>query len=334
MTESNGQPPYSSPDSTGPESRGYPPNVQMEPQKDPWGRLFVLAIAFFLVWMFASRSEKLRSLWQQVKASLTQASLRAAAANPAVPAPALSGHEAQEVSKMQPQLQAERLLERAINRSPGAVETVVNSAEAWRGSIRPTERLRTLITTGLNSNDLRVREAAMEVDLAAHNLAKDSSSVSHLIGMAEREPQNRPYALWMLGMLANRGVERDRIHEKLMGYVRDSDPEARHWAVEGLALLGGEEVVKPLLDILHNDPSPQVRERAACGLAESGMLTREQRMKAVPDLLSYLEDPALDTTTRGWVYQALRDISGQNLPNQPAAWRNWYSSRTQAAASP
>lgn len=336
MSESNGQPPYSSPDPAGPESPGYPPNVQMEPQKDPWGRFLVLGIAFFLVWFFGSRSEKLRSLWQQMKASLTQASPRAAAANPAVPAPALSGHEAQEVSRMQPQQQAERLLERAVNRSPGAVETVVNSAEAWRGSIRPTERLRTLITTGLNSNDLRVREAAMEVDLAARNLAKNPSSVSRLIGMAEREPQNRPYALWMLGMLANRGVERDRIQEKLMGYVRDSDQEARHWAVEGLALLGGEEVVKPLLDVLHNDPSPQVRERAACGLAESGMLTREQRMKAVPDLLNYLEEPALDEATRGWVYQALRDISGQNLANQPAAWRNWYSNQgqAQAAASP
>lgn len=328
MSESNGQPPYPAADPARAESRGYPPNVQMEPQKDPWGRLVVLGIAFFLVWILGSHSEKLRSLWQQLKASFAQASLRAGTANPVVLAPALSGHEAQEISKMQPQEQAERLLERAINRSPGAVESILDSAEGWRGAVRPTARLRTLITTGLNSSDLGVREAAMELDLAAHNVPKTPTSASRLIREAGPGSGNRPYALWTLGMLGHRGVERRRIQETLCDYLRDPNQEARHWAVEGLALLGGEEVVKPLLNMLRNDPSPQVRERAACGLAESGMLTPEQRMKAVPDLLNYLEDPALDQTTRGWVYQALRDISGKNLPNQPAAWRNWYSTRT------
>jgi hypothetical protein len=26
------------------------------------------------------------------------------------------------------------------------------------------------------------------------------------------------------------------------------------------------------------------------------------------------------------VFHALRDITGQNLPDEAAAWRNWYSS--------
>jgi hypothetical protein len=55
------------------------------------------------------------------------------------------------------------------------------------------------------------------------------------------------------------------------------------------------------------------------------MLTREQRMKAVPGLVELGDDPSLDATTRSWVYQALREITNVNLPNDPAAWRNWYS---------
>ena len=67
-----------------------------------------------------------------------------------------------------------------------------------------------------------------------------------------------------------------------------------------------------------------IRERAACSLAQSGMLTRAQRMTAVPRLLDFSNDFSLDEQTRGWVFQALRDITGQNLPRDPSAWRNWY----------
>jgi hypothetical protein len=68
-----------------------------------------------------------------------------------------------------------------------------------------------------------------------------------------------------------------------------------------------------------------VRERAACSLAQSGMLNEQQRRSVVPKLLDYAEDTSLDAQTHAWVYHALRDITGQNLPPDPAAWRNWYS---------
>jgi len=80
-----------------------------------------------------------------------------------------------------------------------------------------------------------------------------------------------------------------------------------------------------LLQIFHDDPSPTVRERAACGLAQSGMLNEQQRRSAIPRLLEFAEDSSLDTQTHRWVYQALRDITGQSLPSDPSAWRNWYS---------
>ena len=46
----------------------------------------------------------------------------------------------------------------------------------------------------------------------------------------------------------------------------------------------------------------------------------------IPHLLDYADDASLDAQTHGWVYQALRDITGQNLPNDSGSWRNWYSS--------
>jgi hypothetical protein len=55
------------------------------------------------------------------------------------------------------------------------------------------------------------------------------------------------------------------------------------------------------------------------------MLTRKQRMKAVPGLIELGADPSLDATTRNWVFQTLREITSVSLGNDPAAWRNWYS---------
>ena len=63
----------------------------------------------------------------------------------------------------------------------------------------------------------------------------------------------------------------------------------RYWAVEGLAYLATDAAIAPLLDIFHDDPSPMIRERAACGLAQSGMFSAAQRRTAVPRLLDFAE---------------------------------------------
>jgi len=57
------------------------------------------------------------------------------------------------------------------------------------------------------------------------------------------------------------------------------------------------------------------------------MLQQSQRMKAVPALLTYLEDPTFDAANHQWVIQALQDISGQGIGDDPGAWRRWYASR-------
>jgi len=61
-------------------------------------------------------------------------------------------------------------------------------------------------------------------------------------------------------------------------------------------------------------------------LAQSGMLSEKQRRMAVPKLIEYASDQSLDAQTHSWIYQALRDITGQSLPHDAAAWQKWYDS--------
>ncbi|PYT55566.1 MAG: hypothetical protein DMG46_19640 [Acidobacteria bacterium] len=221
----------------------------------------------------------------------------------------------------------EFLLGAAINHDHGATDMIAKLVEGWHGKLHRTERWQDLETTALYSNDLRVRAAAIEINLAVNNLAKTEDTAKELMESGKQQESNRPWDAWELGMLASRGIEADRIHELLVTWAHDNQQQARFWAVEGLAHIGTEETIKDFLDVLRNDSSMDVRERAGCSLAKSGMLTREQRMKAMPGLLELTDDPSLNATTRLWVYQALREITNENLPNDPATWRNWYFSK-------
>jgi HEAT repeat protein len=220
---------------------------------------------------------------------------------------------------------AEQLLQRAISNDAAATTQLDAQAEAWRGRIKLTPQLTKLVSAGLNANDLRVRAATIRVDLAAMNIAEDSSSLDRLAAQAESSDHaSRIWALWTLGLIANRGIQTDRITSLLTAHLSDTDVESRHWAVEALSYAGTDAAIPPLLKTMHDDPSPLVRERAACGLAQSGMLTPAQRRTAIPTLIMYAGDPALDAATHAWSYHALRDITSQNLPDDSAAWRKWY----------
>jgi HEAT repeat protein len=249
-----------------------------------------------------------------------------------VPASAnvLSEHELEELGKMPAQSQAELLLERSVNHYRGANDEIAERVNGWRGKLKlDNTRLNNLFMTALNSDDLRVRAAAIEVDIAARNLEKSSATVDSLERDARFGEQGpRANALWDIALLGNRGVQPGRAAEMLLASVHDSNVNIRYWAVEGLAYLATDETIAPLLQVFHDDPSPMIRERAACGLAQSGMLSERQRRSAVPQLLDFTQDPGLDAETRKWVYQALRDITGQTLPHDPAAWRQWYDSHS------
>jgi hypothetical protein len=258
-----------------------------------------------------------------------------------------------DLNRRQPQEQAKILLERAISdRAPVQTEAEIEARlDRWRGKLHWDAELGQLTTAALNSEDRNVRTSAIEVQLAAYGLAKNRSSVDALVQQTNSSNHaQKIWALWALGLLGNRGVETDRIVQVLTVHLEDSkdsgaefegnankngigarseanykdDEDSRRWAVEGLALAGTTSTITPLLDAMRNDPSSVVRERAACSLAESGMLSREQRLIAVPQLINDSDDPALDSQTHAWAFQALTGITKQHLPNDSVAWRDWY----------
>lgn len=290
------------------------------PGKGSWRVLWVLAAALLAGSIFGTPVA--HAAWQQVAQFLSLLGKPMPAS-----ANVLSEHEIEELDRMSPQSQAGLLLERSINHYQGANQQIASRVEQWRGRIRMDGRLNNLFVTALNSDDLRVRAAAIEVDLAARNLEKTAATVDRLEPDANTGEQGpRANALWDLGLLGGRGIEPERAAQILLASLHDSNVNIRYWAVEGLSYLGSDETIPPLLGVLHDDPSPMIRERAACALAQSGMLSEKQRRGAVPKLLDFADDSAVDAQTRTWVFQALRDITGQNLPHDAAAWRNWYSS--------
>ena len=284
-------------------------------------RIVVIAVCGLCLVAFAGTGTA-RAAWQELTHFLTlQGRPEPASAN------VLSEHEIEVLDGMSPQHQAELLLERSINHYRGANEQIAARVGRWRGGLTLDDRLQNLFSTALNSGDLRVRAAAIEVNIVARGLEKAASTIDRLEPDARHGEQGpRANALWDIGLLGNRGIEPARAAQILLASVQDDNVNVRYWAVEGLAYLGTDEVLAPLLDTFRNDPSPMIRERAACGLAQSGMLSERQRRTAVPRLLDFADDAVLDAETRKWVFQALRDITGQTLPHDAAAWRSWYNS--------
>lgn len=268
-------------------------------------------------------TDTVRAAWEPIASFL---SLQGAPARSS--ANVLSEHEIEVLDSMEPQHQAELLLERSINHFQGANEQIAARVEKWLGHIKIDGRLNSLFTTALNSDDLRVRAAAIEVNLAGRNVAKDAASIDRLEQAARNGEQGpRANALWDLALVGNRGVQPDRVEQLLLASIHDPNVNIRYWAVEGLAYLATDTVVEPLLTIFRDDPSPMIRERAACGLSQSGMLSAAQRRTAIPRLLDYADDGGMDGETHKWVFQALRDVTGQTLPHDAAAWREWYRTR-------
>jgi hypothetical protein len=283
--------------------------------------MVVLSLATILIFVAAAIPAPIRAAWDEFSLRMQLQQSQPQSASPSK----LSDHEIEEIANLPAQQQAERLLERAVNHYDGALDLIGKSVDKWFGQLELQGQLASLLTTALNSNDLQVRAAALEIELAGYNLPKRAESADNLIERIRREPSARPWALWMLGVLGNRGVETHRAFVTLMDHRNDPDEQTRYWTIEGLSLLGTDETVAPLLEAFRTDPSPLVRERGGCGLAQSGMLTREQRLRAVPQLLKMTDDMTLDDVTRGWVFQALRDITGATISAQPDAWRAWWA---------
>jgi HEAT repeat protein len=240
-----------------------------------------------------------------------------------------TGADVESISHLAPQQQAERLLKLAMDRPDQSLSLIHKNLDSWRGHLEDTDRLFQLVLAALDCNDPRVRVAAVEIDLVANNLMKSPQGLAKLLNQIHNDPDGRHLALWRLGALGNRGVEPATVLTTLLRYSRDSNQQTRFWAVEGLAMLGTAESIDPLLSILAHDPAKQVRERAASGLARSGMLTGEQRLTAVPQLLNLLDDDSLEPETQDLVYASLTTITGASFGKNPGAWRDWWAHHDQ-----
>jgi hypothetical protein len=301
-------------------------NGEIRPETPQIGVRFVamLGLTGLLFLLAVSHPATIRAAWTEIE-SIIQLKSTPLPASPA----RLSEHESESLDSMTPQKQAQLLLERAVNHYDGAIELIDLHVGGWYGRLKLDPHFNGLLDAAINSNDLRVRAAAIEIYLAAYNLPKTTESALNLLDRINQDPQWRPFGLWMLGALANRGVEPERLQTALFDRLHDPDENTRRWTVEGIALLGTNASIEPLLEAFRHDASPTVRERAACGLAQSGMLTKEQRMTAVPEILKFTDDPSLDRTTQIWAFQALRDITGASIGNDSAAWRAWWSAHGQ-----
>ena len=239
--------------------------------------------------------------------------------------PSTKGINTEEISHLAPQQQAERLLELAIQQPDSTLSLIHRNLSSWRGHLEDSDRLFHLTMEALNSNDPRVRVAAVEIDLAANNLIKAPESVQKLRGQIQGGTDERYMALWRLGSLGNRGVEPSEVFRTLKLYTQSRNQEARFWAIEGLAMLGNKESIDALLDTLAHDPAAQIRQRAANALSRSGLLTGEQRLTAVPQLLNLLDDDSLDAATQSLVCSTLEAVTGASFGKNAAAWRDWWA---------
>ena len=285
------------------------------------GRTALLGAAVAAIVIVLATSGTVKAAWQELARFLSLAGdPEPASAN------VLSEHEIEVLDEMTPQQQAVLLLERSINHYRGANEQIAARVDSWKNAIVMEGRLDDLFRIALNSGDLRVRAAAIEVNIVGRKLEKTTATVDRLEPLARTGDQGpRANALWDIGLLGNRGVDPERAAAIILDSLHDANENIRYWAVEGLAYLGTDETIAPLLDTLRDDPSPLIRERAACSLAQSGMLSERQRRGTVSRLLDLASDGALDDRTRKWIFQALRDITGQSLPHDVNAWKNWHA---------
>ncbi len=300
-----------------------PPSIEPEPMITPQSARRLLALAGLLVALLvaATKSQAVQETWH----ALTGNKMPVAANVPQLAGkPALSEHQREWIEKLEPQPQMEALIEAAINHEEGATTMIAEKLPSWQGNLENSKRWNDLMMTALYSNDLRVRAAAIEINLMANHLEKTNDAVESLIQKGEDDLSSRPWSAWMLGMLANRGVQTERVTAKLEDWMHDPNEQSRIWAIEGLANTGSESTIKDFLWVFKNDDSMNAKERAGCSLAKSGMMTRVQRMQAVPGLIELAGDTTLNDQTRSWIYQALREITDERIGNDPQAWQSWW----------
>jgi len=284
-----------------------------------------VAVLSTLTGFFAGQCRSSLQNWLKIHPVAAARPFKATPALVSTPQPRPNDSDIEAISHLAPQQQAERLLELATQQPDPSLNLIQRNLNSWRGQLQDSDRLFHLVLEALNSDDRRVRVAAVEIDLAANNLMKSPESLEKLQAQIQSGTAERFMALWRLGALGNRGVEPAEALTTLKLYAHSRNQTVRFWAVEGLAMLANTEAIDALLDILGRDPAAQIRQRAANSLSRSGLLTGEQRLTAVPQLLNLLDDDSLDAPTRDLVCATLEAITGAAFGKNVSAWRDWWA---------
>ncbi|HKV60988.1 MAG TPA: HEAT repeat domain-containing protein [Candidatus Acidoferrum sp.] len=216
-------------------------------------------------------------------------------------------------------------MRRLAARDNAAADQILRESDSWTGNTTRTQTTDQLIANGINLPDLHLRAAAIQAQLALEGVPRNRAGFI-MLERATGNPNQRAWALWMLGALGNRGEDPDHAAKVIGAYLDDPVVTNRAAAVNGLALVGTDETIPMLLDRFRNDTSPIVQERAACGLSEAGMYQPQQRMVAAGSLVGWLDDSLLTSQQKTWTIQALHDISGKSFGTDAAAWHRWYDS--------
>ncbi|MGB0034835.1 MAG: hypothetical protein WBP79_05100 [Candidatus Acidiferrales bacterium] len=145
------------------------------------------AVLLVLTFFFVLNPASAKAAWEEI-ASMIQLKSDPLPASPAK----FSEHLNEGLVNLSPQKQAELLLEETINHYDGAIEQLSSRMDGWRGRLNLNPRLTGLLDTALNSNDLRVRAAAIEMEIIAYDLPKTSAGADRLISRIESEPAARP----------------------------------------------------------------------------------------------------------------------------------------------
>jgi hypothetical protein len=147
-------------------------------------RIACFVAAGVVVVSLLANTASARTVWLQISRILSlHGDPEPASAN------VLSEHHIEALDSMSEQAQAEFLLERSINHYTGANDYIAKRVSRWRGKIRLDDRLDSLFRMAINSDDLRVRAAAIEVDIAARNLEKSVETVDRLEPIARTADQ-------------------------------------------------------------------------------------------------------------------------------------------------
>lgn len=225
------------------------------------------------------------------------------------------------------QTEAETLLQKVAAGDDSAAQEVLDNSDGWQGKTQRTSTADQLLNVSLNSSNMHTRQASLQAELAMDGVERSEAGLDRL-EPALKDPSQRAWALWMTGAMGNRGIDPMRAAIMISAYLQDRDEKTRVAAVNAFSLLGTDATIPLVLDRFFNDASPAVQERAACGLAQSGMYTHEQRMTAAAALVARLDSPNLTAQQHMWMLQALRDISGKNLGTNSSEWQQWLDSAT------